>query len=1019
MKKLITFVLFFAVVSLSMAQVSGTKTIPGDYATITAAISDITTNGLSGATILELQSSYTSGTETFPIKIGTYVGNSFTLTIQPDTLATGLAITNTNIDSTSAIELNGARNVIIDGRPGGFGSSKELKIESSNAAAPALLFINDASSNIVKYCELKASNTNTGRAVVLFWSGIETGNDNNTIDYCNINGNSASAQCVYSLGKTTFTTSSDTMNSGNTISNSNIYDFYLGNTLTSVTYGIRIHTNNTNWTISNNSVYQTAARSYAATNTLTVGISIEAGTGNNFTISGNYIGGSQANAGGTAWTVSSGFASWRGIQTTVGTTTPSNVQGNTITNIDITTAFNSSGSSMFIANFLNGGSVNFGTTTGNVLGSDVSTSAVKILFSAATVNIPLVIGVFPVTSSAATINISNNKIGGILVDLNNATTRVGFYAISVGGTGNVTISNNLIGSLSTANSIEVKNSTSATQFNLRGINVGFTAGFGAATFTGNTIANLSYTSSSNSGQATVNGIFMSTGTNNISQNTVRDLKCDGLRTSSGSTASLIAINYVAAAAPNNQIISRNNVYNLQTSNPTLGVEGYGIFFEVPLSTGNLIEKNNVYNITTTSSNTNANITGIYNNSGVTTIANNMVSLGSGITNALNLTGIRKGGTAVNGNLYYNSVLISGTGVGVAGTTWSYAFRRSGSGTDTLKNNIFMTKRENASGNTQRHYAIVLAGQAGVTSDNNLIYASGLGTILGSASNGTTNTVNLTAWQDTTLLDLNSASVDVQFINDVSDLHLTGSSLGNGNLACLPIATVTTDIDGDTRNASYPYKGADEITSGTFTPKLNITALIEGFTNFATGKMIPDTLTVELRNTSPGYTLVDQAKVFVDSSGYATGSFTLATNGTPYYVVVKHRNSIETWSDTSGKSFSAYSMNYDFTNNSGKAYGANMIQKNTKWCIFGGDMTSSTPGVKDGLVDGSDLAAIDNDNTNFVTGYVDTDLTGEQIVDGSDLAIVDNNNTAFVGKVVPPGALTAKRTKQPITEKENK
>ena len=107
------------------------------------------------------------------------------------------------------------------------------------------------------------------------------------------------------------------------------------------------------------------------------------------------------------------------------------------------------------------------------------------------------------------------------------------------------------------------------------------------------------------------------------------------------------------------------------------------------------------------------------------------------------------------------------------------------------------------------------------------------------------------------------------------------------------------------------------------------------------------------------------------------------------------------------------MNYDFTTAQNKAYGNNMILKNTKWCIYSGDV------IRDGLVDGSDLAAVDNDNTNFVTGYVSTDLTGEQIVDGSDLAIVDNNNTAFVGKVVPPGALTAKRMKQPLMEKENK
>ena len=81
----------------------------------------------------------------------------------------------------------------------------------------------------------------------------------------------------------------------------------------------------------------------------------------------------------------------------------------------------------------------------------------------------------------------------------------------------------------------------------------------------------------------------------------------------------------------------------------------------------------------------------------------------------------------------------------------------------------------------------------------------------------------------------------------------------------------------------------------------------------------------------------------------------------------------------------------------------MKKKGYKWTIYSGDLTSSIPGVKDGLVDGSDLAAVDNDNLNFVTGYVPTDLTGEQIVDGSDLAIVDNNNTAFVCKIVPSGA----------------
>ena len=242
--------------------------------------------------------------------------------------------------------------------------------------------------------------------------------------------------------------------------------------------------------------------------------------------------------------------------------------------------------------------------------------------------------------------------------------------------------------------------------------------------------------------------------------------------------------------------------------------------------------------------------------------------------------------------------------------------------------------------------------------------------------------------------------------------ITPDTLGNA-----PNGSVVTLTSGSSMYVALA-RATGTTTNPLSSPKvLTLTALIEGFYDGST--MVSDSVTVELRNTSPGYTLVDQTKVVLNTSGNnAAVNFFTATDATNYYIVVKHRNSIETWS-ANPQSFSGGTLSYDFTSSSGQAYGSNMIQKNTKWCIFGGDMTSSTPGVKDGLVDGSDLAAVDNDNTNFITGYVVTDLTGEQIVDGSDLAIVDNNNTAFVGKVVPPGALTAKRTKQPVTEKENK
>ena len=282
-------------------------------------------------------------------------------------------------------------------------------------------------------------------------------------------------------------------------------------------------------------------------------------------------------------------------------------------------------------------------------------------------------------------------------------------------------------------------------------------------------------------------------------------------------------------------------------------------------------------------------------------------------------------------------------------------------------------------------------------------------------NNTSTTDYLARYWTLTSSGVSNLSYDATFNYVDADVNGTesliyGARYKTGWTLLAPVNTAANSFAGNGITAIGEFTGRS-------VESLNLTALIEGF--YDGSNMVSDTVTVELRSTSPGYTLVDQTKVVLNTSGNnAAVNFFTATDATNYYIVVKHRNSIETWS-ANPQSFSGGTLSYDFTSSSGQAYGSNMIQKNTKWCIFGGDMTSSTPGVKDGLVDGSDLAAVDNDNTNFVTGYVDTDLTGEQIVDGSDLAIVDNNNTAFVGKIVPPGALTAKRIKQPVTEKENK
>jgi len=180
--------------------------------------------------------------------------------------------------------------------------------------------------------------------------------------------------------------------------------------------------------------------------------------------------------------------------------------------------------------------------------------------------------------------------------------------------------------------------------------------------------------------------------------------------------------------------------------------------------------------------------------------------------------------------------------------------------------------------------------------------------------------------------------------------------------------------------------------------LKLTTLIEGFYNQGTNKMIRDTVMVYVRmSSSAPYSVVDSAKVLLDSLGQVTIDFQHVQTGS-YYIVIRHRNSIETWSKNGGTSLAIGSLNiYDFTISQSQAYGNNLVLKGTRYCIYSGDVN------KDEVVDGADLSLIDNDASNFISGYVVTDVNGDQVIDGSDLAIDDNNASGFVSVIKPPGA----------------
>ncbi|MDQ3193386.1 MAG: hypothetical protein M3P82_00160 [Bacteroidota bacterium] len=173
--------------------------------------------------------------------------------------------------------------------------------------------------------------------------------------------------------------------------------------------------------------------------------------------------------------------------------------------------------------------------------------------------------------------------------------------------------------------------------------------------------------------------------------------------------------------------------------------------------------------------------------------------------------------------------------------------------------------------------------------------------------------------------------------------------------------------------------------------LNLKAMLQGFYNPAADNMVKDSARVYLRNFSFPYSLVDSSIAVLDSNGIGNFIFSNAANSVPYYIVIKHRNSIETWS-ASGNSFISGLLNYDFTTKASQAFQNNLKQINSspeRYGIYGGDITG------DGLVNLSDIIITLNNATSFVNGYVITDVTGDNVTNLTDIILIHNNSTSFV------------------------
>ncbi len=767
------------------------------YTSIGAAATDIRNLGVNGSLILELDSSYNPTVETYPLNFGILLTNaSNVVTLRPKSNV------NTTINFISVVsptfDFNGTGFLTIDGRKGGTGSTGFINISNFNGSGTAIRFQNDAVNNTINYCRISGASSNSNSGVINFLSTTGTlGNSNNTISNCTIKDTiSNPIYAIYSSGNTNYP------NINNAILGNTISDYFNGS---NPTYGVYLTTGTDLWTINNNHFYQTSFRSLSYNNAGAV----FANSGSSYIVNGNYIGGSAPFCAGSAMNYN-GTGSITFISLNLPTSNTCAIQNNVIRNLvlDLTGTPNS-----FI-NMANGAF----SITGNTIGNSSSTN--NIVFTSSATNILFSPILLTGGTSYGNIDITSNAIGGISVG---GAGTVQFRGIHVTtAVPALTITGNLIGSLTTASSI-----TDSTNLNLYGISTTLTST--SNLISGNIIANLSSLNTSTANQLC--GIFASsTGTFSIVGNLIKNLSSTTSSTATGTAAPIIGILLNASGA--NQICSGNNVNGLFSSNTTLAMSLTGIHFQAGSTGSNIASKNMVHGIVSLSAASSV-INGIFNGSNGSSVYNNMIrvgldTLGNDINANQIFTGINDAGNS--NNYYFNSVYIGGSAVN-AGANNSAAFFNStaSSGTRSVVNNVFYNARSNSI-SSGKNYAILLTSTTltGLSISYNIYYTPGVGGTLG-RFNGVDYTI-LNNWRAAIFNDFNSAIGNPNFVSpssSSSSLNLKVQSPTCAESAALFIAGITDDYEGDIRSALTPSDiGAD---GGNYSP-VDIFSPVISYTN---------------------------------------------------------------------------------------------------------------------------------------------------------------------------------------------